>query len=293
MSFTHLHLHVSDKLEGYPKMNVTALMERVVSLGQNAVAITDHCHLDNTKEFVAAARKKDIKPIVGCEIYITESYEQKRPWYKSWDGHLILLAKNSIGLKNLSLIVAESYDSGFYGKPRVSKQCLVDHADGMIVLSAGIAGEVSQSLLKGDKQKAKDIVLWYKDVFGDDYYLEVMKHENRNKLCNNDLLKMQDKVNPVIFDIAKETGIKIVATNDVLFIRPAEGIDLEHRYHSACSGLTGNALQHDITSPDTFHFTLSEYLKSEAEMLMMFPNSMEAIYNTEEIVDKVSAYYEL
>lgn len=284
MSFAHLHVHTNysllDGLSAIPE-----LFSRAEALGQPGLAITDHGFLYGIPEFIKEAEKHpSVKPVIGCEIYLTDHYDhhimdqEHKRYY-----HLILLAKNLTGYKNLLKICSEAAVAGQYcGKPRISHDYLQDHHEGLIALSACIGGEVPQRILDEDIEGAEEAILWYKAAFGEDFYLEVSQHESRKPGYGTELLEMQQAANEAIFMLGQKHGVKVVATNDVHFVL-AE--DASAQDTLLCSS-TGKLL----SDKERLCYTGEEYLKSEEQMLEIFPEHPEAISNTVEVLDKIESF---
>lgn len=249
------------------------------------LAITDHGNLYGIKEFFKFAKKHpSVKPIVGCEIYVTRGYDHKlkdnahKRYY-----HLILLAKNYNGYKNLMKIVSTGHLEGmYYGKPRVCHDIVKKYHEDLICSSACLAGEIPQKILSGDLDAAREAIRWHKDIFGDDYYLEVMLHKTEVPGLSLEVYERQMEYSKVIFELGKEMGVKVIATNDSHFVRKEDG---EAHDRLICLN-TGKY----VDEPDRLHYTQQEYLKSEEEMLALFPDHPEALSNTLEILDKVERY---
>ncbi|MDE6871491.1 MAG: DNA polymerase III subunit alpha [Bacteroidales bacterium] len=283
MAFVHLHVHTQYSiLDGLSSMD--ALFTRAEELGMPGVAITDHGNMYGIKEFYKFAKKHPkVKPIVGCEVYLTKHYDhtlkdrEHREYY-----HLILLAKNYDGYKNLMKIVSTGHVEGMYYKPRVSHEVLKKYGRNIICCSACLAGEIPRKILAGDMDGAEQSIRWYKEVFGDDYYLEVQLHKTEIPGQSLELYEMQDKVNCGIFELAEITGTKVVATNDVHFVNKDDG-----PAHDRLICLTTNSY---IDDPDRMHYTQQEYLKSEEEMAALFPGHPEVIENTMEVFNKIDRY---
>ena len=284
MSFAHLHVHTTYSIfDGLS--SITELFEKAESLGQPGLAITDHGFLYGVPEFMKVAEKHlSVKPVIGCEIYLTDHYghhindlEHKKYF------HLILLAKNLTGYGNLVKICSEAAVSGQYrGKPRISHEYLQEHHEGLIALSACIGGEVPQKILAEDNQGAKEAVLWYKQVFGEDFYLEVSQHESRKPGYGTELLDMQRMANEAIFALGEKFGIKVVATNDVHFVSAEDA--------SAQDTLLCTSTGKLLSDKERLCYTGEEYLKSEEQMLEIFPEHPEAISNTMEVLDKIERF---
>ena len=291
MSFVHLHVHTQYSiLDGLS--SIDALFKKAEKLGMPALAITDHGNMYGVKEFFKFAGKHvdketghyKVKPIVGCEVYVTRHYDHQlkdkdhRGYY-----HLILLAKNYEGYRNLMKIVSTAHTEGLYfGKPRVSHDVIEKYHDNLICSSACLAGEIPRDILAGDLDAARKAIRWHKDLFGDDYYLEVMLHRTEVPRLSLDLYEQQKKVNEEIFNLAAEMGVKVIATNDVHFVDKEDGPAHDHLI---CLN-TGKYIDEE----DRLHYTQQEYLKSEEEMLALFPDHPEVISNTIEVAGKISEY---
>ena len=284
MSFAHLHVHTTySLLDGLS--SIPELFSRAEELKQPGLALTDHGFLYGIPEFIKEAEKHpSVKPVIGCEIYLTDHYDHliKDSEHKKY-YHLILLAKNLTGYKNLLKICSEAAVSGqFRGKPRVSHDYLSSHHEGLIAMSACIGGEIPQRILDDDKKGAEDALRWYKGVFGDDFYLEVSQHKSRKPGYGTELLEMQQAANEAIFMLGQKHGVKVVATNDVHFVL-AE--DASAQDTLLCSS-TGKLL----SDKERLCYTGEEYLKSEEQMLAIFPEHPEAISITVEVLDKIESF---
>ena len=284
MSFVHLHVHTQYSiLDG--QASIASLFERAKELEMPALAITDHGNMYGVKEFLKVAKKyPDIKPIIGCEVYVTRHYDHKlkdkdhRGYY-----HLILLAKDYTGYKNLMKIVSTGHIEGkYYDKPRVCHEIIERHAEGLVCCSACIAGEIPRAIIAGDMKGAEEAVMWHKRVFGEDFYLEVQQHKTEIPGLSQEVYERQMIANEGIFELAAKTGTKVVATNDVHFTRKEDG-----PAHDRLICLTTNAY---LTDPDRLRYTQQEYLKSEEEMLDMFYKHPETISNTLEVAEKITSF---
>ena len=284
MSFVHLHVHTQYSiLDG--QASIPGLFERAKELGMPALAITDHGNMYGVKEFLKVAKKfPEVKPIIGCEIYVTRHYDHKlrdkdhRGYY-----HLILLAKNYNGYKNLMKIVSTGHIEGkYYDRPRVCHEIVEQYAQDLVCCSACIAGELPKAIIAGDMEEAMKVIEWHKKVFGDDYYLEVQQHKTEIPGQSQEVYERQLIANAGIYELAEKTGIKVIATNDVHFVRKEDG-----PAHDRLICLTTNA---DFDDPDRMRYTQQEYLKSEEEMADMFHDHLETLSNTLEIADKIESY---
>lgn len=273
-SFVHLHLHSEySLLDGFSKID--ELPELVKSLGMDAVALTDHGNMYGAVAFYKAAKEAGVKPILGCEVYVTEKdkllKDPSNPRY-----HLILLAENREGFENLMAIVSAGFVDGFYYKPRVDMDDLRKHHKGIIATSACLGGEVQQALLKGDEEGAKAIALRYRDIFGpDNFFLELQDHGMRE----------QKDVNRRLLRLSKETGIRLIATNDCHYLR-REDADV----HDALLCIqTGSILSEE----KRMRFPSDEfYVKSPEEMAEIFSFAPEALENTVKIAERCNVELE-
>ncbi len=291
MAFVHLHVHTQYSiLDGFS--SISTLFDRAEEMGMPALAITDHGNMYGVKEFFKFAGKHvdkatghfKVKPIIGCEVYVTRHYDPKlkdsehRSYY-----HLILLAKNFDGYKNLMKIVSQGHIEGlYYGKPRVSHEIIEKYHENLICCSACLAGEIPKNIVSGKMDEARKAIEWHKRVFGDDYYLEVMLHKTEVPGLSRDVYEEQKISNEGIFQLAQEMGVKVVATNDVHFVNKEDGPAHDHLI---CLN-TGKK----INEEPRLHYTQQEYLKSEEEMAALFPDHPEVLENTLEIASKVEEY---
>ena len=279
MSFVHLHVHTQYSiLDG--QASIENLFNRAEELGMPGLAITDHGNMYGVKEFFKyAAKHPSVKPIIGCEIYVSKGdHRVKEKGYY----HLILLAKNYNGYKNLMKIVSTGHLEGMYYKPRVSHEVIEKYHEDLICSSACMAGEIPRMILAGDIAGAEKAIEWHKRVFKDDYYLEVMLHKTEVPGLSLEVYEKEKEYDEVIFDLAEKHGVKVIATNDAHFVRKEDG-----PAHDRLICLTTNAY---IDDPDRLRYTQQEYLKSEEEMAALFPGHPEVITNTLEICDKVESY---
>ena len=284
MSFVHLHVHTQYSiLDG--QSAISDLFARAKELEMPALAITDHGNMYGVKEFLKVAKKfPEVKPIIGCEIYVTKHYDHKlkdkdhRGYY-----HLILLAKDYNGYKNLMKIVSTGHIEGkYYEKPRVSHEIVEKYSEGLVCCSACIAGEIPRAIIAGDMKGAEEAVMWHKKVFGDDFYLEVQQHKTEIPGQSQEVYEHQMVANEGIFLLAEKTGTKVVATNDVHFVRKEDG-----PAHDRLICLTTNTF---VDEPDRMRYTQQEYLKTEEEMLDMFYKHPETLANTLEVAEKIQSY---
>lgn len=279
MSFVHLHVHTQYSiLDG--QSSIENLFNRAEELGMPGLAITDHGNMYGVKEFFKfAAKHPSVKPIIGCEIYVSKGdHKVKEKGYY----HLILLAKNYNGYKNLMKIVSTGHIEGMYYKPRVSHEVIEKYHEDIICSSACMAGEIPRMILDGNIAGAEKAIEWHKRVFKDDYYLEVMLHKTEVPGLSLEVYEKEKEYDEVIFDLAEKHGVKVIATNDVHFVRKEDG-----QAHDRLICLTTNAYIDDI---DRLKYTQQEYLKTGEEMAALFPDHPEVITNTLEICDKVENY---
>lgn len=276
MPFVHLHVHTQySLLDGACRFG--QLFDAVKRNGQTAVAITDHGNMFGAIEFYKQAKKNGIKPIIGCEVYVAvRSRHDKLHSVDSERHHLVLLCKNETGYKNLIKMVSESWVSGFYTKPRVDKELLEKYHDGLIALSACLAGEIPRKLLQNDYEGAKQTALWYNSVFGQgNYYLEIQNHH----------IKEQLEILPKMARLSNETGIPLVATNDVHYVNKE---DAKTQKVLICI-----QTNHTIDEETGMEFGTDDfYLKSETEMLELFPDYPEAVENTSKIAEMCNLDFE-
>ena len=279
MAFVHLHVHTQYSiLDG--QSSIENLFNRAEELGMPGLAITDHGNMFGVKEFFKFSSKHpNVKPIIGCEIYVSKGdHRIKEKGYY----HLILLAKNYTGYKNLVKIVSEAHINGMYYRPRVSHEVIEKYHEGLICSSACMAGEIPRGILAGDSEGVDRAIEWHKRVFGDDYYLEVMKHKCEIPGRDNELYEHQVQYCAEIFRLAEKHGVKVIATNDAHFVRKEDG-----EAHDRLICLTTNS---SIDDANRLRYTRQEYIKTEEEMLALFPDHPEAISNTIEVCDKVERY---
>ncbi len=276
MSFVHLHVHTQySLLDG--NCRIKDLIDAAKLKGQAAIAITDHGVMYGAVEFYKYAKQAGIKPIIGCEVYVApRSRFDKDKFYDSEYNHLVLLCKNETGYKNLIKLVSAGFTEGFYSKPRVDKEMLASHSEGLIALSACLAGELPRLIMKDNYEKAKESALWFQKTFGDgNYYIELQDHD----------IFEQKMVNAKLIQLSLETGIPLVATNDVHYVTKA---DSDAHKVLLCIQ-TGKKLSDE----DTLEFKTEEfYLKSEEEMLSIFKNVPEAISNTALVAEKCNFDFE-
>lgn len=286
--FTHLHVHSQySLLDG--KSAVTDLVDTALENGMTGLALTDHGNMFGIKEFYNYVKKVNgkhpdgphLKPILGCEMYVAKDRLTDHSDKTDRGYHLIVLAKNLKGYHNLVKLVSKSWVEGHYYKPRTDRYELEEHHEGLIVCSACLGGEVPQLIMAGDLKGAEERAAWFKSIFGDDYYLELQRHETFKENANTSTFPQQQKVNAVLLEIAHKLGIKVVATNDVHFVHEE---DAEAHDRLICMSTQKKM------GEDRMHYTKQEWLKTPDEMAAIFADIPEAISNTMEILDKVEEY---
>ena len=293
--FVHLHVHTYYSiLDG--QSSIKKLVDKAIGDGMKGMAITDHGDMFGIKEFhdicvgVNKQRKKEglepFKPIFGCEMYVARRGDKSLKETKEDNGgyHLIVLAKNANGYKNLIKLVSNSWVDGFYHRPRTDRMELEKYHEDLIVCSACIAGEVPAKILKGDIAGARESIEWHKKLWGDDYYLELQRHEvtDPNIRANRETFPLQQQANKVLIELAKEYGIKLVCTNDAHFV---DKENAEAHDHLLCLS-TGK----DLDDPTRMLYSKQEWFKTQQEMNDIFSDVPEALANTVDILNKVEVY---
>jgi DNA polymerase-3 subunit alpha len=270
--FTHLHLHTQYSiLDG--AASIPVLMDKAVKDGMKAMAITDHGNMFGVVTFIRAAKKKNIKPIIGCEMYVAHTSMQNKSAREDRSGfHLILLAKNKTGYHNLAKLVTLAYKDGFYYTPRIDKELLKKYSEGLIASTACLGGEIPKAIMRGGVEAAEKVLEEYLGIFGDDLYLELMRHG----------LEEQNIVNKALIELSRKHDIKLIATNDVHYVNKD---DFEAHHILICLN-TGK----DADDKDGMMYSGQEYFKSSQEMADLFADIPEAIENTQEIVNKIEEF---
>ena len=319
--FVHLHVHthysVLDGLSAIP-----ALVKKAASDGMGALAITDHGNMFGAMEFVnaigkhnkgvkssvaeaesklkaaeeagdsaaaetartelEAARSRKLKPIIGCEMYVASGDMRERSDKKDTGRHLVVLAKNATGYRNLIKLVSKAWTEGFYFRPRIDKAHLAEHREGLIICSACLGGEIPRLLLAGDTAGAEEAVKWWKSVFGDDYYIELQRHKATVPRANHETYRLQQSIEPQLIDIANRNGVKIICSNDCHFVDEADA-----EAHDRLICLSTNKFLNDETR---MLYSKQEWFKTRAEMEAIFSDLPQALANTTEIAAKVEEY---
>ncbi len=280
--FTHLHVHSQYSiLDG--AASVDALVDKAKNNGMTALALTDHGTMFGIKEFHEKCNRAKIKPILGCETYVARrSISDKRDVVDRSGEHLILLAKNKTGYQNLVKLISIASTEGFYYRPRIDKELLEKYSDGLIVSSACLGGEISQLLMNNQFDEADEAILWYKKIFGEDYYLELMRHPAEDPVQRADVYERQIEVNKLLVDLAKKHNVRLIATNDVHFTN-AEDADAHDLLICLNTGK-------DVDDPNRMRYTKQEWFKTQEEMNELFNDIPEALENTAEIVEKIESY---
>ena len=317
--FTHLHVHSHfSMLDGMSK--VPDLIDKCAKNGMYSMALTDHGNMFGIKEFADSSnkyngkikdkikeqekilndkeaddakkddaaveidllKKKIFKPIFGMEAYCAPVSIHKRDGFADRGYHLILLAKNKQGYKNLCKLASIAYVDGYYYSPRIDHSLLEQYHEGLIVTSACLGGELPQKIMNGDIEGAEKSLNWFKSIFGDDFYIELQRHKTDKPNADKTTFDRQQEVNKVLIELARKTNTKIIATNDVHFV--------EEEHSEAHDRLICMSTGRDFDDPDRMHYTKQEWLKSPKEMGEAFADLPEALLNTKEIVDKVESY---
>ena len=299
MSFTHLHVHSHySLLDGLSK--VEEIVDKCIATGMNAVALTDHGNMYGIKDLLDYCKGKEgFKPIVGVEAYCARRGRMSKSEEKAINAegrtyvidrsgwHLILLAKNMVGYHNLCRLVSAGYMSdAFYHTARIDHELLEKWHEGIICCSACLGGELPQKVMEGlaknDFSEAEATIEWFKNVFGDDYYIELQRHETQKPGADVEVYERQKQVNPVLIDLAHKHGVKLICTNDSHFVNEEDA-----EAHDRLICLSTN---HYVNDVNRMHYTKQEWLKTPEEMAEIFSDIPEAIENTQEIVDKVEIY---
>ncbi len=270
--FTHLHVHTQYSiLDGASQ--IEPLLQKVADDGMKAIAITDHGNMYGVLPFAETARKKGLKPIIGCEVYVADGSRLEKRGREDRSGyHMILLAKNRKGYENLSRLVSIGFLEGFYYTPRIDKEILKLYHEGLIASSACLGGEIPQALMEKGFDQAEEVLKDFLDIFGEDFYLEIQRHG----------LAEQEPVNQQLLELARKYKVKVIATNDVHYVNAEDA-----RAHDILICLqTGK----DLDDENRMKYSGQEYLKSRQEMAELFEDVPEALCNTQEIVDKVEEY---
>ncbi len=270
--FTHLHVHTEfSLLDGAAE--IEKLLKRASELGMKSLAITDHGNMYGVLRFTKIAKKLGIKPIIGCEMYVADGSRFEKKGREDRSGfHLILLAKNIEGYKNLSKLCSKGFLEGFYYTPRIDKELLREHSSGLIASSACLGGEIPYALESLGFEKAEEVLKEYIDIFGDDFYLEMMRHG----------WPEQDRVNEGLIKLSEKYNVKLIATNDVHYIK-----DEDSKAHDILVCMQTNK---DYDDPNRMKYSGNEYLKSPKEMGELFKDIPEALENTMLVAAKIEEF---
>ena len=320
-SFVHLHVHSQySLLDG--QAPITSLVDKAIADGQPALALTDHGTMYGIKEFfnytlkknksakeelkkaesaleeslknsdeqaiaearraIETAKHKHIKPIFGCEVYVANKSLHDRSDKNDRGRHLILLAKNATGYHNLIKIVSQAWTEGFYSHPRTDKEAIAKHKEGLIVCSACLGGEIPRLLAKGEFEEADRAVKWWKDLMGDDYYIELQRHKATVPMANHETYHIQRQIEPKLIELAHKYNIKILATNDVHFVNEEDA-----EAHDRLICLSTNKY---VSDESRMLYTKQEWMKTSVEMHKLFMDMPEVLATTLEIADKVEEY---
>lgn len=286
--FVHLHVHSQySLLDG--KADIPGLVDKAIADGQPGIALTDHGNMYGIKEFFNYVKKKnsgaepgkEFKPVLGCEMYVAKGSKLEKKDRTDNGEHLIVLAANLKGYHNLIKLVSRAWSEGYYYHPRTDHEDLERYNEGLIVLSACLGGELPQLIMNGETDKAEERAQWYKGVFGDNYYIELQRHETFKENANRETFIHQQEVNKVLLEIASRNGIKVVATNDVHFVNED---DAEAHDRLICV-----SMQKKFNEP-RMHYTKQEWLKTTEEMTRIFKDIPESLATPSEILDKVEFY---
>ncbi|MDD4213443.1 MAG: PHP domain-containing protein, partial [Bacteroidales bacterium] len=282
INFTHLHVHTQYSiLDG--AAGIEALIERAKELGMRAIAITDHGNMFGVKEFHSVATKKEILPIIGCEMYVAAKSMVDKTGTEDRAGyHLILLAKNETGYKNLCKLISYAWIDGFYYKPRIDWELLKKYHEGLIASTACLAGEIPAYILNNDTASLEQKISDFKELFGDDFYFELMRHKTSIPKYDNDVFVRQEIVNNALINLSRRHQVKLIATNDVHFIKAGDA-----QAHDRLLCINTGKL---VSDTNRMEYTKQEYLKSAEEMMELFADIPEALENTNEIVEKIESY---
>ncbi len=279
--FTHLHLHTQYSiLDGMT--NIKTLIKKVKDDGMNAVAITDHGNMYGVKEFHEICLKNGIKPIIGMEAYMASRSYLDKDKEDSKSYHLVLIAKNQQGYKNLMKLTSIAFADGFYYHPRIDKNLLRQYREGIIATSACLGGEIAQKLTSSTVEEAEKSLLEYKAIFGDDFYFELQRHKATDPSMNTEVIRDQTYVNKILIELADKHQVKYIATNDVHFLNEEDA--------AAHDRLICLSTGKDIDDPRRMKYTGQEWCKTQEEMIALFGDLPLAIANTQELANKIEEY---
>ncbi len=288
--FVHLHVHTQySLLDGQASIN--ALVDKAIADGMPGIAITDHGNMFGIKEFFNYVNKKNskleegqtpFKPIFGCEVYVANKDLHDRDDKNDRGRHLIILAKNKTGYHNLIKIVSKAWTEGFYSHPRTDKKEIAKYREGLIICSACLGGEIPQLLRMGDEAGAEKQVMWWKELMGDDYYIELQRHKATKVRANHEAYEEQRRIEPSLIALARKHNIKLICSNDVHFVNEDDA-----EAHDRLICLT---TRRNINDENRMLYSKQEWMKTTAEMNEVFSDIPEALANTIEILDKIEVY---
>ena len=289
--FIHLHVHTQYSiLDG--QAAISKLVDKAIKDGMRGMAVTDHGNMFGIKEFFNYAKKVNgdhpdlnFKPIFGCEVYCARRSRHLREGKIDSSGwHLILLAKNEVGYHNLVKLVSHAWTEGMYQRPRTDHEELEKYHEGLIACSACLAGEIPWYIRQGQIEKAEESIKWFKSIFGEDYYLELQRHEVKdpNQRANRETFPLQQQCNKVLIELARKHNVKLICTNDVHFV-DEENAEAHDRLICLSTGK-------DLDDPTRMLYSKQEWFKTKAEMNEIFSDVPEALSNTIDILDKVETY---
>ncbi|MDP4269019.1 MAG: DNA polymerase III subunit alpha, partial [Bacteroidota bacterium] len=271
------------KKNGKYNDEISRLKKELDALLKAEEGTPDEAKIAELKAQIEENSKKIFKPIFGCEAYVARNGRHVKNGKENRSGnHLVILAKNKTGYHNLVKLVSMGWIDGFYGRPRIDKDLLEQHKEGLIISSACLGGEIPRLIANGELEEAEKSILWFKNIFGEDYYLEMQRHQTDNPNADRETFKKQQQVNEVIIQLAEKTGVKLIATNDVHFVNEE---DAEAHDHLICLN-TGA----DLNDPNRMRYTKQEWLKTQEEMNMIFSDMPHVLANTLEIAEKVEIY---
>ncbi len=320
-NFVHLHVHSQySVLDGLS--SIGGLIKKAVADGMPALALTDHGNMFGAKSFfndikkhngkvkddiakarkaleeaekegrtedaeaaradIAKAEKKRLKPILGCEMYVAKGSMTDRSDPKDGGAHLIVLAKNETGYKNLIKLVSRAWTEGFYRHPRTDKEQIAAHHEGLIICSACLGGEIPRLLRNGDFEAADKAVAWWKSIFGEDYYIELQRHKATIPRANHETYNLQKQIEPQLIELARKHDIKVIASNDVHFVDESDA-----EAHDRLICLSTN---HLVSDENRMLYSKQEWFKTTAEMEAVFSDMPEVLSNTLEIAEKIEEY---
>ena len=273
-----------NKKNGGPKGEIKDLKKKMADIESGKEECEDkEAALADCREKIAAAEARIFKPIIGCEMYVARRTMDKKEGKPDQSGyHLVVLAKNEKGYHNLIKLVSHAWTQGYYMRPRTDRNELEKYHEGLIVCSACLGGEIPRKIVNDKHDEAEEAIRWYKNLFGDDFYLELQRHKATVPRANHEAYPMQQKVNAKLMEYSKKFGIKLICTNDVHFV-DEENAEAHDRLICLSTGK-------DLDDPTRMLYTKQEWMKTKAEMNELFADVPEALANTLEILDKVEFY---